>query len=91
MVDFSTASTSRSGLICVPDCCTVVPGMYAERQSVWQEVEFDQRVPRQELFLVEVGSYQVVYAFLIEASHRSSQLQEVDQCFLLDQTVRQPT
>jgi len=41
------------------------------------------RVSSQELSLVELVSYQDVYACLIEASRRISQLQWVDQCFLV--------
>jgi len=45
-------------------------------------------VSSQELFLVELG-IQDVYAYLIEVSHRIGQLLLVDQCLLVDQTVRQ--
>ena len=65
----------RSGLSCAPDCCPVAAGMHAEGYSVWQELEFDQRVSSQELSLVELDAYQVVYACLIEASRRISLLQ----------------
>jgi len=65
--------------------------MYVVVPPVWKELVSDQKVSSQEMSLVELGSYQDVSACLVEVSRRISQLQLVDQCFLVDQIVRQPT
>ena len=81
----------RSGLGCALDCCLLWARMYVVVPSVWKELESDQKVPSQELSLVELDSCQNMSACLIAASRRICQLQLISQCFLVDQIVRQPT
>jgi len=59
--------------------------------SVWTELESDQILSSQELSLVVLDSCQDVSVILLAASRRISLLQLINQCFLDDQIVRQPT